>query len=380
MKTADVTSARKPRYIVVGGFLGAGKSTALARLAPLLLSRGHKVGFITNDEGTELVDTAQFRSAGFPVEEVQGGAFPAQLESFLASAHRHTSLHCDAILAECSGTSAELRSHLLTPLRQKLGDSISIAPLSVFVDPIRAARILRLESGGSFSEKLAYLYRKQLEEAELLVINKADLLTPTQATRLRKALSEIATNAALLNISARTGAGFDEWAAALLSREHIPTAPPPLDPQLYSEAQSALGWLNCTVNVSSVRYFDANKLLNDLATAIQSLLKQDALEVAHLKLMLRAKIESTGETGTAAVNLVRNDLAPELSGKIPEPVERAELILNVRAESKPDLLHSAVNRAVLEIMERAPELFARMEHCEHFRPSNSRRNELATRT
>ena len=25
MKTADATSARKPRYIVVGGFLGAGK-------------------------------------------------------------------------------------------------------------------------------------------------------------------------------------------------------------------------------------------------------------------------------------------------------------------------------------------------------------------
>jgi hypothetical protein len=73
---------------------------------------------------------------------------------------------------------------------------------------------------------------------------------------------------------------------------------------------------------------------------------------------------------TAAINLVRNDQTAELSGKITDPVQRAELILNLRAEAKAERLHTAVNRSVLEIMERGPELFARMEHCEHFSRGN----------
>ena len=66
------------------------------------------------------------------------------------------------------------------------------------------------------------------------------------------------------------------------------------------------------------------------------------------------------------MNLVRNDASPELSGRIGDPVQRAELILNLRAEAKAERLHAVVNQGVLEIMERKPELFARMENCEHF--------------
>lgn len=367
MNTAALTPA-KPRYVVFGGFLGAGKSASIVCLGHLLQQQGHRVGIITNDEGTELVDTNQFRSAGFVVEEIQGGAFPTQIDSFLSAAQRLEAT-CDVIFAECSGTSAELRSALLFPTLQKLADAVTLAPLSVVVDAVRAARILRLDSGSVFSDQLAYLYRKQIEEADVLAINKSELLSPNQLISLRKALGELSPNANLLNTSARTGAGLQEWLTCLMSKEHTPGPSPTLDTQLYTEAQSRLGWLNCTVKVSSVKYFDANKLLVNLATAIQSLLSSDALEVAHLKILLSAENESTGVRESTAVNLVRNDLAPELSGQIHEPVNRAEIILNLRAEAKPDLLHTAVNRAVLQIMERAPELFARMEHCEHFLPN-----------
>jgi G3E family GTPase len=366
----DASSHARPRYIVVGGFPGAGKSTGIHRLAALFQKQGRTVGVITNDEGTRLVDTSQFRAARFVTEEIECGAFPTQLETFLTSARRLSDQHsCDIIFAECSGTSAELSSGLLTPLSQALGANVPLAPLSVLVDAVRASRVLRLDSGASFSEKLGYLYRKQIEEAENLVINKSDLLSAAQLSKLREALGELAPGATLLTVSARTGAGLDEWLACLMSKEHIPTSARALDSQLYHEAQSLIGWLNCTATVSSVKYFDANALINDLGTAIQSVLKGDGVEVAHLKLMLSAENESTGAIDIASVNLVRNDLAPELTGEIHEPVKRANLILNLRAEARPDLLHSAVNRAVLAVMERAPELFARMEHCEHFRPN-----------
>ena len=55
----------KARYIMIGGFLGAGKTTAVGNLAKLLTDRGLRVGLITNDQGRNLVDTAMLRSRGF---------------------------------------------------------------------------------------------------------------------------------------------------------------------------------------------------------------------------------------------------------------------------------------------------------------------------
>jgi G3E family GTPase len=43
------------RYYMIGGFLGAGKTTAVAELAHHLTRQGKRVGLITNDQGSELV-------------------------------------------------------------------------------------------------------------------------------------------------------------------------------------------------------------------------------------------------------------------------------------------------------------------------------------
>ena len=43
--------------------------------------------------------------------------------------------------------------------------------------------------GGKFSSKVLYIYRKQLEEADIIVINKIDLLDERQLSSLREALA-----------------------------------------------------------------------------------------------------------------------------------------------------------------------------------------------
>ena len=42
----------------VGGFLGAGKTTAIGAMGEILRSRGEKVAAVTNDQTDQLVDTA----------------------------------------------------------------------------------------------------------------------------------------------------------------------------------------------------------------------------------------------------------------------------------------------------------------------------------
>jgi len=67
----------KARYLMIGGFLGVGKTTAVAKLARRLSAQGLRVGLITNDQGKNLVDTALLRSQGFATEEIPGGASAA---------------------------------------------------------------------------------------------------------------------------------------------------------------------------------------------------------------------------------------------------------------------------------------------------------------
>src|SRR3989442_981800 len=76
------------RYIMVGGFLGAGKTTAIARLARRLADQGLRVGLITNDQGSHLVDTAMLASRGFPVEEISGGCFCCRFNSLMDAAQK----------------------------------------------------------------------------------------------------------------------------------------------------------------------------------------------------------------------------------------------------------------------------------------------------
>ena len=63
------------RFVILGGFLGAGKTTVLLQAAQLSTNRGYKVGYVTNDQGSQRADTALATSAKVPVVETAGGCF-----------------------------------------------------------------------------------------------------------------------------------------------------------------------------------------------------------------------------------------------------------------------------------------------------------------
>src|SRR3990170_2251920 len=184
---------RRPRsemsadYIMVGGFLGAGKTTALLRLAEHFTSQGRRVGLITNDQSHGLVDTSMVRAQGYPVEEITGGCFCCRFGSLTDAADRLSrDARPDVFLAEPVGSCTDLRATVQYPLRRLYGAHYRIAPLSVVVDPIRALRVLGLEPGRTFSPKVQYVYEKQLEEADIIVVNKSDLLSDALRDRLAR--------------------------------------------------------------------------------------------------------------------------------------------------------------------------------------------------
>jgi len=151
---------------------------------------------------------------GYPVEEITGGCFCCRFTSLTDAADRLTrDARPDVFLAEPVGSCTDLRATVQYPLRRMYQDNYRIAPLSVLVDPVRAARMLGLEQGHVFSAKVQYIYEKQLEEADIIVINKSDLLTPERAAALEAAVKIRFPQADVVTVSARSGAALETWFA-----------------------------------------------------------------------------------------------------------------------------------------------------------------------
>lgn len=353
----------KARYILVGGFLGAGKTTALAMLAEHLALGGHRVGVITNDQGSELVDTASLRAQEIATEEISGGCFCCRFTSLIDAVQRlEAAGDPDVFLAEPVGSCTDLVATVTYPLQKLYGDAYVIAPVSMLVDPLRAEQVLGLEPGDLFSEKVLYIYRKQLEEADLIVISKADLLDAARLERLRAKLAAEFPQSRVLAVSARTGLGLGEWFSLLETGTQGMRPAMEVDYGIYAEGEAMLGWLNSTIEFHGVKAADPQAMLTSLAGRIQAALP--GVEIAHLKIALRPD----GSGDVAVINLVRRGGEPELGRRIDAPVDTGELTINLRAETSPETLHTAVRQAVVELLKEFPGLKIEFAHLQYFRP------------
>jgi hypothetical protein len=267
----------------------------------------------------------------------------------------------DVFIAEPVGSCTDLRAAVSYPLRRIYGEDYEIAPLSVLVDPIRASRVLGLDSGKSFSEKVLYVYDKQLEEADLIVINKTDLLDAAQLEQLRAALAAKYPKAQIVAISARTGEGTDAWQQQMLSTSIDLREAPEVDYEVYADGEALLGWLNAAASLEAAAPFDGNAMLQRLADDIQVRLAGSGAEIAHLKMTL----SPTEGNDLAVLNLVRGDGRAESIHRLPDDLDAGELLVNLRAETHPEVLREAVLAALGAL---DPAVDVKIDHTESFRP------------
>ena len=174
------------RFIMLGGFLGAGKTTTIARLARHYQSQGQKVGIVTNDQATDLVDTNSLRAQGFDVGEVAGAVLLLQLQRADRDGRRAASNRPGPTSSSPSRSAVAPTSSPPSSGRcsSSYGGTFDVAPYAVLLKPSHGSRILRGEAKGGFSPQAAYIFKKQLEEADVIVINRIDELSADEADEL----------------------------------------------------------------------------------------------------------------------------------------------------------------------------------------------------
>jgi G3E family GTPase len=306
------------------------------------------------------------RSRGFLTEEIPGGCFCCRFNSLVEAANNlKLATGPDVFIAEPVGSCTDLIATVTYPLRRMYGDQFSVAPLSVLLDPIRALRVFEVEQEARFSDKVRYIYLKQIEEADLVVINKADALSSERVHALEKAIAHRFPGKEILTVSARVGLGLNDWFDKILNSSPGQGEAMQIDYETYAQGEALLGWLNCTVSISGQTAWDGNQVLRHLAEAVQRRFKAAGGEIAHLKMTLNSE---NGLNEIGVVNVVRNDYVPELSLELPAGVESGQVIINARVEMPPEQIYEAVVAGLAELSELHPNLQVRLEHEEHFRP------------
>lgn len=353
-------------YVMIGGFLGAGKTTAVGRFAKWLTDQNKRVGLITNDQGSQLVDSLTLKSRGFAVEEIPGGCFCCRFASLKEAADKLTNeTRPDVFIAEPVGSCTDLVATVTYPLRRLYGNDFTVAPLSVLVDPQRAMRVLGIapDDGKRFSDKVLYIYRKQLEEADVIVINKRDLLDDAQFAALDAALAKAFPRAKRFAISARAGTGMDAWFAHMIGQRQGAGTAMGVDYDTYAEGEALLGWFNATVAINAPQDVDGNRLVMHLMNTVHRGL--GGAEVAHLKMTLSPE-DGSGEIATA--NLVAGDRTPELAQSLSDDITTGQLVINLRAEADPVTLQRSVEQALKDASAAFSGVMLRLEHREAFKP------------
>lgn len=123
------------RVILVGGFLGAGKTSLLFEAASKLTERGKHVGLIANDQAAELVDTSFLQYTDGAISEVSGSCFCCNYNGFTdAILHLIENQQTDIIIAEPVGSCTDLSATILQPSKHQFEKDFIVAPLTVLVD------------------------------------------------------------------------------------------------------------------------------------------------------------------------------------------------------------------------------------------------------
>jgi hypothetical protein len=305
----------RPHLVLVGGFLGAGKTSLILAASRELARRGMRSAAILNDQGESLVDTGLARAQGFEAGEVTGGCFCCRLSELLRVADELRAHSPDVIFAEPVGSCTDLSATILQPLRY--GD-FELAPLTVLVDPAREYA----------DPHMRFLFDKQLEEADLIYYTKADLYPDHPGRR----------------ISARTGQGVAAWLDEVLSGDHFSGQRVlEIDYAEYARAEAALAWLNfeSTMDLDPPR--SPAMLLGPVLDQIDRGLNTAGIAIVHLK-----AIDESPE-GYLKAALCANGQEPVVEGNLDaSPAAHHRFRLNLRAVGEPAQVQSIVESALKE--------------------------------
>ncbi len=315
----------RPRIVLVGGFLGAGKTSLILNAAAQLERSGVRCAVVLNDQSEELVDTLHVRQRGLASIEVTGGCFCCKFSDLVSAIEQLRAVAPEVIFAEPVGSCVDIAATVIRPLREEF-ELCRLAPFTVLVNPRLVASVL---SGGA-DPNIEFLALKQLQEADLVCTSKADLYPQTDCALEMEARP----------LSAKTGFGVRQWLDDVLGgRSEAGAKALDVDYGQYAQAEAALAWLNLSAAFEPECAVSPAGVVGPLFDHLDKELTEAGIPIAHLKMIDRSP------AGWVKASICSNGAEPEAEGDLDaSPAARHEILLNLRAIGTPDRVREIVRK------------------------------------
>lgn len=326
------------KLYLVGGFLGSGKTTAIRQAALYLQQKGRKVGVVTNDQGEQLVDTRFIRQSDIPVEEVTGSCFCCNYQALRKAIESlREAYQPDMIFAESVGSCTDLIATVVKPMLEF--DRPMQIVLCVFTD-IRLLGFYLQRNKNIFQGRMNYIYEKQLEEADIVVVNKADTLNGAQMHTTRGLIDQELWADRVLYQNSFRREDIERWLVGMDGFQ----APPSrmslsIDYDDYAIGEAEMAWYDSEVEILANDGSAACKAY-ELIDAVYHKIGQQQYVIGHLKFMLSDHLRSTKISFTTLSG-------PEASdGKLFGDTKRITLIINARVKASPRALKDMIGKCL----------------------------------
>lgn len=191
------------RLIVFTGFLGSGKTTAILATAQALGARNERVAIVENERGAIGVDGPYLESQGLGVREISDTCICCDIQSNLGHTVRLLeSLYQPTwVLVEASGVAHP--DELANTLED---EDLPDAQWSMvaLIDAVRFGRLWP-DVGG-----LGYLLRWQVERADVVLLTKADAISPEALNQILATLRNIRSDVQIVPLVLNEPAAGDQ--------------------------------------------------------------------------------------------------------------------------------------------------------------------------
>jgi cobalamin biosynthesis protein CobW len=175
--------------LVVSGFLGSGKTSLVAHLLEHAQQLGLRIAIVSNELGELGVDRSLLGAGGEAFVEIEGGCVCCELSDDLIETLEalHEQVQPDRIVIETSGVALPFDTQLnfwREPVSAWIGDDMAIVV-------VNAEQLLE-------GRDLEGTFQDQVSSADLLVLNKIDLVPEADLGRIEARLREIEPEAPIV--------------------------------------------------------------------------------------------------------------------------------------------------------------------------------------
>jgi len=270
------------KVIALSGHFGSGKTTLLLRLLALLTKDKRKVGVLINDVGAVDFELVASR-ANCLVENVSRHCLCVKGRDLEEALKRLLESGVDVILTEAIGFSDPYRVWTTIANRvSALNYPFELNPITALVDGdffIKLHRDLTSTTSLEIADQLTQwiapehlsatisnVILQQLSEADLVVVNKCDLLSSSSQAIVEELIREINTKAKVHIVSATLGSGIEDFLSDLMKMKWVPR-PPQTKREVAErrmEALSGMQWFTYEVELELQRETRVQSLLKDV--------------------------------------------------------------------------------------------------------------------